>query len=271
MSRRKLKCPACDKPAVPFDATDDRGRRAVTEGDKDPCPHCGVRLYVHITDDYPDDCRVTVYEGKDPKALVKKWNEAHPVGARVRYWPVRPTSSTLPIETRTRSEAFVSGPDHASIFVEGIVGSVNLSTHVDALPDEPKPAPAEGAAEGRYAVLFGDGSGGYFGVLDKRGNEVASRDVAAEGGENKLYDGKLVRILDDGAHEAAVEAARREERERVLGEIRSTVALATETERKCEKSAKNMKMKELAAKHGAAVSAFEQVLGDIEAAKGQTK
>ena len=101
-------------------------------------------------------------------------------------------------------------------------GDVSFSTPVFATR-KPKPAPAEGAVEGRYAVLFGDGSGGYFGVLDKRGNEVASRDVAAEGGENKLYDGKLVRVLDDGALEAACEAARREERERVCADTKKAI------------------------------------------------
>ena len=72
-------------------------------------------------------------------------------------------------------------------------GDVSFSTPVFATR-KPKPAPAEGAVEGRYAVLFGDGSGGYFGVLDKRGNEVASRDVAAEGHCEGLGAGELLAL-----------------------------------------------------------------------------
>lgn len=83
-----------------------------------------------------------------PAAVVEAWNAKHPIGTRVRYWPLRPTSSVLPIETRTRTVAYLmsKGADHASVMVEGVTGSVNLSTHVDVLDEskvaEPKPAPA---------------------------------------------------------------------------------------------------------------------------------
>jgi hypothetical protein len=71
-----------------------------------------------------------------PQAVVDSWNAACPIGTRVLYWPLRPTSSALPLETRTKTIAYLASPrsDHASIMVEGVVGSVNLSTHVDPLP-----------------------------------------------------------------------------------------------------------------------------------------
>lgn len=71
-----------------------------------------------------------------PQAVVTAWNALYPVGTRVLYWPLRPTSSTLPIETTTTTIAYLTSAksDHASIMVEGVVGSVNLSTHVDPLP-----------------------------------------------------------------------------------------------------------------------------------------
>lgn len=75
---------------------------------------------------------------------------------------------------------------------------------------EPKPAPAEGAAEGEYALR--DPAGHFVKLASER--EIGNRATVEK---LKLSKDNIVRILPDGAHEAACEAARREERERVLG------------------------------------------------------
>lgn len=79
---------------------------------------------------------------KTPKPLTaEQWNEKHPVGAPVRYWPLRPTSSVLPVETKTRSAAWIVGKRTPVVMVEGVTGGVFL-THVDVLP-EPRAIAAE--------------------------------------------------------------------------------------------------------------------------------
>ena len=163
---------------------------------------------------------------KSPAEVVQEWNAKYPIGTRVRFWPVRPTYSVLPIETRTTSVAYLMSDDadHASIMVEGLVGSVNLSTHVDALPDEPKPAPAEGAAEGRYAVLVERQPRDFVSFLpltarrDAGTREEAQVAIdATRSDEGNAY--ALVRILPDGALEAALEAARREGAKNALDKV----------------------------------------------------
>lgn len=198
MRARKLACPSCGKRTVKPDGLDDRGRWGFTSGDKDPCGGCGAKLFVRVTDDYAPDYRVTVHMGRDPEAIAQAWNAAHPIGTRVRYWPVRPTSSTLPIETRTTSIGYVnSGGDHASIMVEGVSGSVNLSTHVDALPAEASPLPAGSKpAAYRYDVEGFPPIWANFRIGDVPGQT-----------EVPLYDA------------TALEAARREERERCAREF----------------------------------------------------
>lgn len=113
-------------------------------------------------------------------------------------------------------------------------------------PVEPKPAPVV-AAEGRYALHFANAKGiGFFAVLNRSGGETGARDeVLAVKGDRLRGDGAVVRILPDGAHEAAVEAARREERERVAA------LLATEAERMdigCEESGVYLRAAEIAKK-----------------------
>ncbi len=73
---------------------------------------------------------------------------------------------------------------------------------------EPKPAPAEGAAEGEYALR--DPAGHFVKLASER--EIGNRATVEK---LKLSKDNIVRILPDGAHEAACEAARREERERI--------------------------------------------------------
>jgi len=99
----------------------------------------------------------------------------------------------------------------------------------------PKPAPADGAAEGRYAVLvqYDDREPTTFMDLNMSVPDARPRDVgthaevlAAVENETPAFRRMAVRILPDGAHEAACEAARREERERVLAEVEAYAARA---------------------------------------------
>ncbi len=78
---------------------------------------------------------------------------------------------------------------------------------------KPKPAPAEGAAEGRYAVAYQTATMPH---AKMEPHVFLSRAQVDEWlAWNKYRADGVVRILPDGAHEAALAAARREERERV--------------------------------------------------------
>jgi hypothetical protein len=58
---------------------------------------------------------------------VREWNEAHPVGTRVRYWTMeREGEGKI---SKTRSEAWVIC-GHASVKVDGTAGGIAL-THVE--------------------------------------------------------------------------------------------------------------------------------------------
>ena len=91
-------------------------------------------------------------------------------------------------------------------------GDVSFSTPVFATR-KPKPAPAEGAAEGRYAVAYQTATMPH---AKMEPHVFLSRAQVDEWlAWNKYRADGVVRILPDGAHEAALAAARREERERV--------------------------------------------------------
>jgi hypothetical protein len=64
----------------------------------------------------------------------RSWNDAHPVGTRVRYWPIYPPiESVPPFDTRTRSEAWAIADGSVLVCVEGKPGGVAL-THIEVLP-----------------------------------------------------------------------------------------------------------------------------------------
>jgi len=97
-------------------------------------------------------------------------------------------------------------------------------TFLDALLDKPKPASAEGAAEWRYGVLRKTWGGNEFSDIHYGDDTCATchtgtREEATErlrkSGLTKK-EASIVRILPDGAHEAACEAARREGAEAAL-------------------------------------------------------
>lgn len=62
------------------------------------------------------------------------WNEAHPVGSLVRYYPIYPPIEGVPpVDTCTRSEAWTLGDGSVVVCVEGKSGGICL-THVEVLP-----------------------------------------------------------------------------------------------------------------------------------------
>lgn len=63
-----------------------------------------------------------------------QWNEQHPVGTAVRYWPIWPPIESVPaVDTRTRSEAWHLGDGTTVVMIEGRTGGVALS-HIEVLP-----------------------------------------------------------------------------------------------------------------------------------------
>lgn len=66
---------------------------------------------------------------KSEQAVVDTWNEKYPVGTSVtRYAMVSPLR--LPIETKTRSEAWLMGGHTAMVMVEGVSGGVMVESVV---------------------------------------------------------------------------------------------------------------------------------------------
>lgn len=61
---------------------------------------------------------------------VRAWNDRHPVGTRVRYWPL--TKARDAKETTTRSEATLLAGVAPVVRLEGVPGCVSLS-HVEAV------------------------------------------------------------------------------------------------------------------------------------------
>lgn len=63
----------------------------------------------------------------------ESWNAAHPVGTRVRYWPIYPPIEAVPpIDTTTRSEAWTLGDGTVVVCIVGRSGGVALS-HIEVL------------------------------------------------------------------------------------------------------------------------------------------
>ena len=65
------------------------------------------------------------------------WNAAHPVGTRVRYWPIYPPiGSVHHTDTVTRSEAWTIGDGSVVVCIDGMSGGVALS-HIEVLAPHP--------------------------------------------------------------------------------------------------------------------------------------
>lgn len=64
----------------------------------------------------------------------ESWNAKHPVGTRVRFWPIYPPIDGVPpVDTETRSEAWAIGDGSVLVSIVGKNGGVCL-THVEVLP-----------------------------------------------------------------------------------------------------------------------------------------
>lgn len=61
------------------------------------------------------------------------WNEIYPVGTKVRYWPVLPPPPSIaPVETETRSAAWMLGDGSSVVLVRGRAGGVYLD-HLEVM------------------------------------------------------------------------------------------------------------------------------------------
>lgn len=88
-------------------------------------------------------------------------------------------------------------------------------------PRTPKPQPAAPVeAEGWYALMH---EGDTFLGIGVRGSEVSSRENAVRGKKLRGGEGEIVRILPDGAHEAAIAKAREEGAAAALHDARRTL------------------------------------------------
>lgn len=88
-------------------------------------------------------------------------------------------------------------------------------------PRTPKPQPAAPVeAEGWYALMY---EGDTFLGIGVRGSEVSSRENAVRGKKLRGGEGEIVRILPDGAHEAAIAKAREEGAAAALHDARRTL------------------------------------------------
>lgn len=68
-------------------------------------------------------------KSRKQQKLVDDWNAAHPIGTPVtRYKLINPLAE--PVETKTRSEAWVMGGHSAMVMVDGKSGGVLLESVV---------------------------------------------------------------------------------------------------------------------------------------------
>lgn len=65
-----------------------------------------------------------------------EWNEKHPIGTHVRYWPILPAvKSAPPVDTQTRSDAWELGDGTPVVLVKGRTGGVHLG-HLEVIARE---------------------------------------------------------------------------------------------------------------------------------------
>lgn len=63
----------------------------------------------------------------------ESWNADHPIGTRVRYWPIWPPSDGFPsVESETRSEAWALGDGSVVVLIAGKSGGIHLS-HIEVI------------------------------------------------------------------------------------------------------------------------------------------
>lgn len=57
----------------------------------------------------------------------ERWNQAYPIGTRVRYFPTLPSGGVPPVETVTCSEAWTLGDGSPVVKITGRAGGVHLA------------------------------------------------------------------------------------------------------------------------------------------------
>ena len=62
-----------------------------------------------------------------------EWNSLHPVGTRVRYWPLIGQQNPPPVEGVTRSKAWCLGYGDPVVLITGKAGGMSLD-HLEILP-----------------------------------------------------------------------------------------------------------------------------------------
>lgn len=63
-----------------------------------------------------------------------EWNERHPIGTAVRYWPLLNPRGGAPFDSRTRSEAWGLGHGQPVVLIEGRSGGMCLD-HLEVLAE----------------------------------------------------------------------------------------------------------------------------------------
>lgn len=71
---------------------------------------------------------------RQQEALVRQFNERHPVGTRVRYWPGVLGGDSMAV-SRTRSPARMLSGHTAIVWVDGLPDCLAL-THVEVMADQ---------------------------------------------------------------------------------------------------------------------------------------
>lgn len=67
---------------------------------------------------------------KEEQETADRWNADHPIGTKVRYWPLTREGDGVPSKTLTRAEMFCGHT--AVVWVEGMRGCIALD-HVEAV------------------------------------------------------------------------------------------------------------------------------------------
>lgn len=182
----------------------------------------------------PDAEGVKAYRERGPgfgvQKVVKIFATRKPKPAPLVCWKCGETSGIFDGDEHhdgSIETCYCGAPNAITYFVDGTwaltrPSGVNEDGSPEEVDDDPKPAPVV-AGEGLFAVLTEDSGDAHFQDIND-GSDGFPRDAQRSIGSREMAiafvgrwpGNKLVRILADGEHEAAVEAAVRAERERVL-------------------------------------------------------
>lgn len=218
--------------------------KSYTDKDFDGYPWTKDAKKIHVFTEYQDACRyVLTYVPENLLRIVPVFSKPKPAEPEPAPLPPNPPCFCcgVGVEPGPRDDGFTDGErvacGHCGATNYPTVaddGTVEMSDGAEDEGDELKPAPvvaAEGlipGAAGEYACLsiFNGGRGEAFAtrfdskpprITTSTGTRAQMKRAARANGEgSSTYH--IVRILPDGAHEAALAAAREEGRREVLAE-----------------------------------------------------